>query len=1148
VKASARFVSTVNRFGFGRSEVGRAATPSASRYAKGSGARSSRSPLPFAAGILASVALVIAVSAPSASAAPAAQPSYGALNTFGTGELLSPYGAFLEPVRNPLAVDRHGNIFAAEHINETVALFEPDPTLGGVLLGRIPTPGSYLTTAIAVDPVSDALYAEDHPGAARILRFLSDGNSPPTYTLDPGFSVATGGYGGLAVDPTTQDLLVAYPGQGAIKRFDASGALLATIVTPSVPQPEYVAAAPDGSIYISGSGTSVVAHLESTGVLIGEPIEVGGSSPIAVDPTTDNFVIAIGDRLKVFSPAGQQLSEAPGGSTAGIAIDQSGRLYAYDYGNFVQAYVPAVYPGVEAPSASGVTPTGVHVAAEVDPGEEPGGELPKESELCFQYMVVGAASWEPGPCQSLSGPETVQADFTGLGPNLDYVVRAKASNSLTFHVSDPVPFHTIAIPPKTTTNDPTDISETSAVLNGTINPLDLPATYHFEYGTTINYGSRVPAEIEAVAGADRKDRRVARTITGLQPGTTYHFRLVAQNAIGVSEGLDNTFTAAAAGAILRREYEQVSPVDKRGNAISEVQPAQAKADGSALAYINLASKDSAPLDSISAGFRGSDDWEGGISLDPPLSRTSGGILLHCVLATSADFNHTLVVTNRKLTSDAGDEGPSRANIYLVDRASGAYTFVATSPTGLYDFGGTGREPFVAGARDFSWVIFESPALREGDPDHALYRWSGSTGLELVSKLPDGEPVSAIKPNEVHPFARMASSDGSRIYFNVGAEVGNDNYLPGAGVYLWESGVTKAISIPHPIEEPRVPRPARLIGTGEDGRYAYFLSRSKLTSDAPDVNFSEASVYLFDADDESLKYLGPSFRGAGSNDQTMDQVPIAVSADGLTAYWVAPNLTATVWRNGALHSATQTPFYVQADGVSPDGRYLVYMDGVQYPDPSGVIYLYDAETEQTSCVTCLSDGSQGRGFVPEIQQKLGNQPRRIVTDSGQVFFTSPARLVAADVNGTDDVYEFVAGKNHLISPGDSPVNARFADASEDGDDVFFFTGQKLVGQDGDQSVDAYDARIGGGFANQSPPAAQVCLRDDCKATPGAGPELPFGGSEALNSHGNVKKKASRRCAKKRGRRGKHKARRCAGHSKPRRSASDSRRAHNDGRQG
>jgi len=47
---------------------------------------------------------------------------------------------------------------------------------------------------------------------------------------------------------------------------------------------------------------------------------------------------------------------------------------------------------------------------------------------------------------------------------------------------------------------------------------------------------------------------------------------------------------------------------------------------------------------------------------------------------------------------------------------------------------------------------------------------------------------------------------------------------------------------------------------------------------------------------------------------------------------------------------------------------------------------------------------------------------------------------------------------------------FADASEDGSDVFFTTAQPLVGQDTDEIADLYDAHVEGGLPAPVPPGA------------------------------------------------------------------------------
>jgi hypothetical protein len=90
------------------------------------------------------------------------------------------------------------------------------------------------------------------------------------------------------------------------------------------------------------------------------------------------------------------------------------------------------------------------------------------------------------------------------------------------------------------TSPATAVSTTGATLNGTVNPMSNPTSYHFEYGTTAAYGSATP---ETALGADGSDHVVTQTIDGLAPSTTYHYRVVATDAMGfVTDGADVGFT------------------------------------------------------------------------------------------------------------------------------------------------------------------------------------------------------------------------------------------------------------------------------------------------------------------------------------------------------------------------------------------------------------------------------------------------------------------------------------------------------------------------------------------------------------------------------------------------------------------------------
>jgi hypothetical protein len=96
-------------------------------------------------------------------------------------------------------------------------------------------------------------------------------------------------------------------------------------------------------------------------------------------------------------------------------------------------------------------------------------------------------------------------------------------------------------PPKTpqvVTGDATAIGQTTVTLNGTVNPRGTATTYEFDYGKTKSYGTST-APVSAGSGTTAKS--VSATATGLEPGTTYHFRIEATNTSGTVRGHDATF-------------------------------------------------------------------------------------------------------------------------------------------------------------------------------------------------------------------------------------------------------------------------------------------------------------------------------------------------------------------------------------------------------------------------------------------------------------------------------------------------------------------------------------------------------------------------------------------------------------------------------
>lgn len=97
--------------------------------------------------------------------------------------------------------------------------------------------------------------------------------------------------------------------------------------------------------------------------------------------------------------------------------------------------------------------------------------------------------------------------------------------------------------PGATTRQAVNVTQTSARLQGTVDPNNEPTTWYFEYGTSTGYGTRIPDQgpLNGATG-----QQVAFDVGGLAPGTTYHFRIVASNASGVRAGRDREFTTPAA--------------------------------------------------------------------------------------------------------------------------------------------------------------------------------------------------------------------------------------------------------------------------------------------------------------------------------------------------------------------------------------------------------------------------------------------------------------------------------------------------------------------------------------------------------------------------------------------------------------------------
>ena len=125
---------------------------------------------------------------------------------------------------------------------------------------------------------------------------------------------------------------------------------------------------------------------------------------------------------------------------------------------------------------------------------------------------------------------------------------------------------------------------TTARLEGRVNPLGLAATYRFEYGDQGPCDANpCTATAPQAAGSEKLIELVSQQVTGLQPDTPYHYRVVADNGTpaGPAFGEDMTVTTRSSDAPLShgalpgppgsdRAWEQVSTPNAGGNRVNAV--------------------------------------------------------------------------------------------------------------------------------------------------------------------------------------------------------------------------------------------------------------------------------------------------------------------------------------------------------------------------------------------------------------------------------------------------------------------------------------------------------------------------------------------------------------------------------------------------
>jgi hypothetical protein len=483
---------------------------------------------------------------------------------------------------------------------------------------------------------------------------------------------------------------------------------------------------------------------------------------------------------------------------------------------------------------------------------------------------------------------------------------------------------------------------------------------------------------------------------------------------------------------------------------------------------------------------------------PPFERvTLGGRGFGAVYAgMSADGQHVIFIANDALTAEAV---PGHDNLYEWS-AGRPLELVSVLPDGEVASGGQqfplneGLQ-FGTGAASYGGALSSNGMRAFWTSGGRLYMHeitaSGARSVEVSASQRGGGG------NGSGTFW-TANPSGSLVYFT-SAEQLTDDATAGVDLYQYdvETGVLSDLTVdPNAGESAGV---ETLLGSGESESvpYVYFTASGVLADGA---RAGKENVYVWrggaseptfiaDLEDGALVPAGDVERGA-------HQEGVArVSPDGrLLAFQSDRPLTG--YDNRPASGACPVP-------VGEDGPEIG-----EYGNGEGrcmEVYEYDAQTGRLVCASCNPSGlpPTGQSIVPPSLHLFSKTygwesstvQQRYLLDDGRLFFDSEDALLPQATDGRDNVYEYEpegvgecaasggGGCIYLLSTGTGSGNSAFLDAGSAGRDVFILTNQQLVAADGDEAIDVYDVREGGGFSEaQAPPCGGEACRPPVTPAP------------------------------------------------------------------
>jgi hypothetical protein len=903
-----------------------------------------------------------------------------------------------------------------------------------------------------------------------------------------------------AVDPRNGEVLVNEYRQ-AFERLTPAGARTKVRFNiGEAPWGTQMAIDPQGNIYLSER--QGVSKYTSAGKRLYTLEYIGGTisftTSIAIDPATGHvFVLAERPEgvIAEYNSEGTEIARfsAPGmGRTGGIAFDpSSGKLYA---GDNTAGVVDIFTPGAAVTVPEATTGLGEDfgtTAVTLDGTVDPSG-LPT-SECFFEWGPEYAQNFGAErpyeaitvPCSQgnvlTGGPQKVTAALGGLtqGGLYHYRLVVRNANGVVKgvdHAFSP------SAPPTVTATFADEVHSDTARIDASVNPGGAATAYHFEYGTSPCAAGGCTVLPSGSAGNGLVPVPEQATVRELAPGTTYYYRLIAENQSGTAVGPERTFTTfppvviggadcpnahvrQQTGAALLldcRAYELVSAVDSGGYDVeSTLVPGQTPFESYPAAV-----GPSRVLYGTHGGGIPNVGYPTNHGVDPYVAtRTESGWVTTYVgipandaaAAPGGPFGSTLLESNPSLATLAFG-GPQICSPCFADGSRGIPVHLADgslvqgmagsiAQPGAVPAGHVGRSLSADGAHLAfgSTSRFEPAGNSNGDV--TIYERDLNAGVtQVVSTLPSGATMTGAGIGELD-----LSADGSRVV--VGQEVGSDS----AGNPYWHlyehvGGSAQSVDL-----TPGTTSGAIFDGMSADGTKVFFTTADKLVPGDTDASADVYEATVGGAGQPVALRLVSAGNGSGCEPaegwnsvggaNSCGAVAIGggagVSADGGAVYFLSPELLAGPGEG----VANQPNLYVSRGGSAP--RFVATVDdnvGKAIDDPTVIDAVAEPETHHYADFQVTSNGEYAAfpsflSLTPYLNE-----------GHSEVY-----RFDAAAAQGTAVTCASCAPTNAKAG-GDAGLPAGGIGLIDDGR-VFFNSTDALAPRDLDGVADAYEWEAG-----------------------------------------------------------------------------------------